>query len=95
MDYTIASEIAGNIEIKLELEADNGDIDRDFKVTVSDKAGNYNVPEEGGEITGFRLSTSWISRLLHYNLPIVIAGGCVLLAGIALAVFLIIRKRSK
>ena len=95
VDYTIASEIAGNIEIKLELEADNGDIDRDFKVTVSDKAGNYNVPEEGGEITGFRLSTSWISRLLHYNLPIVIAGGCVLLAGIALAVFLIIRKRSK
>ena len=51
--------------------------------------------DEGGEITGFRLSASWIARLLHYNLPIVIIAGSVLLAGIALAVVLIVRKRGK
>lgn len=94
-DYEITSETSGNVEVRLELEADGKDIDRDFKVTISDKANNFNDLSEGGEITGFRLSASWIARLLHYNLPIVIIAGSVLLAGIALAVVLIVRKRGK
>ena len=94
-DYQITSETAGNVEVRLELEADGKDIDRSFKVTISDKATNVNDLSEGGEVTGFRLSASWFARLLHYNLPIVIAAGGVLLAGIALAVILIVRKRGK
>ena len=93
-DFT-KTETSGNIEIKMQLEADNGDIDRNFKVTVSDKAGNFNNPQDGGEVNGFRLSTSWISRLLHYNLPLVIAAGVVLAAGIGLLIFLLAKKRKK
>ena len=94
-DYTISSETNGNVEVRLELEADGKDIDRDLKVTISDKANNFNDLTEGGEVSGFRLSASWLARLLHYNLPIVIVAGGVVLAGIALAVFLIVKKRSK
>lgn len=93
-DYTI-SETSANIELNLKLESANGNIDREFNVVVYDKAGNRNDLEECGQVKGFRLSTSWIARVLHYNLPIVIAVGGVLVAGIALAIFLAIRKRKK
>jgi len=93
-DYTI-SETSANIELNLKLESANGNIDREFNVVVYDKAGNRNNLEECGQVKGFRLSTSWIARVLHYNLPIVIAVGGVLVAGIALAIFLAIRKRKK
>ena len=93
-DYTI-SETSANIELNLELESANGNVDREFDVVVYDKAGNRNDLEECGQVKGFRLSTSWVARVLHYNLPIVIAVGGVLVAGIALAIFLTIRKRKK
>lgn len=93
-DYTI-TETSANIELNLKLESANGNIDREFNVVVYDKAGNRNDLEECGQVKGFRLSTSWIARVLHYNLPIVIAVGGVLVAGIALAIFLAIRKRKK
>ena len=93
-DYTI-SETSANIELNLKLESANGNIDREFNVVVYDKAGNRNDLEECGQVKGFRLSTSWIARVLHYNLPIVIAVGGVLVAGIALVIFLAIKKRKK
>ena len=93
-NYTM-NETNANIELNLEIEGADGNIDREFDVIVYDKAGNRNDLEECGQVKGFRLSTSWIARLLHYNLPIVIAVGGVLVAGIALVIFLAIRKRKK
>ena len=94
-DYMITSETSGNVEVKLELEADGKNFDRNFKVTISDKANNFNNLSEGGEVKAFRLSATFIARLLHYNLPLVIVIGCVVLAGIAFLIFMFIRKRKK
>ena len=85
-------ETSGNIELKLSLQADGNNNERDFKVTVTDKAGNKN--EDGG-VTGFILGASWLARLFRYNLPLVIIVGALVLGGIAFGVVMAVRKNNK
>ena len=85
-------ETSGNIELKLSLQADGNNNERDFKVTVTDKAGNKN---EDGEVTGFILGASWLARLFRYNLPLVIIVGALVLGGIAFGVVMAVRKNNK
>ncbi len=89
-DYEM-TENAGAIELKLKLEADGNTEDRQFSVSITDKANN---PSES-EVNPFRLSASWLARLLHYHLPLVIIIGSVVLLGIAFAVFMAVRKNKK
>lgn len=89
------TETTGNIELNLSLEADGNDREREFKVSIKDKAGNENVASEGGLIDGFKLGANWIQRLLHYHLPLVIIIGSVVLLGIGFLVFLAARKNKK
>lgn len=89
-DYEM-TENAGAIELKLKLEADGNTEDRQFNVSITDKANN---PSES-EVNPFRLSASWLARLLHYHLPLVIIIGAVVLLGIAFAVFMAVRKNKK
>ena len=90
-DYEL-SETAGSVEVKLNLEADGNTDDRAFKVSITDKAGNSN---KDGIVERFRLSASWIARVLHYQLPLVIILSAVLLALIGLGIFFIVKKRKK
>lgn len=90
-DYEI-TETDGSVEVKLQLEADGNTDDRSFKVNITDKAGNSN---KDGVVEHFRLSASWLSRLLHYNLTLVIIFGAAVLVLIGLAVFFVVEKRKK
>ncbi len=89
-DYKVTTS-AGTVETVFTINSDQKDGDRKLEVSVKDKAGNNS--EE--QVSEFQLGASFISRLLHYHLPLVIAGGCVILAGIAFAVFMNVRKRKK
>lgn len=90
-DYQKTEE-ANMIELRLKLEADGNTDDRSFKVSITDKAGNEN---KDGEIAPFRLSATWLARLLHDHLPLVIILGSLLLLAIAFVVFMIVRKNNK
>lgn len=82
---------AGSVEVNLELDADGNDVDRNLKVMISDRAGNSTTKE----IKDFRLNATWIARLLHYNLPLVIGAGVLLAAIIAGLCILASKKRKK
>ena len=86
------SETAGSVEIRLELEADGNTDDRNFKVSITDKAGNSN---EDGVVERFRLSASWLARLLHYHLTLVIIIGVAVALLIGFIIFLIVKRRKK
>ncbi len=91
-DYQLNDSTSGSIELKLSLAADGNDKDRTFKVSIADKAGNIN---EDGEVNGFRLSASWIARVLHYQLPLVIGIGAALVLLIGVVIFIFAKKRKK
>lgn len=91
VDYEI-SETAGSVEVKLELKADGNTDDRSFKVSITDKAGNSN---KDGVVERFRLSASWLARLLHYHLPLVIIICAAVAVLIGFLIFFIVKKRKK
>ena len=80
----------GSVNVKLDLEADGNTGERELRIVVNDSAGNV------GEmiIDKFHLSASWIARVLHYNLPIVIAVIAAIIAA-AVAIILISKKRRQ
>ncbi len=82
---------SGSVEGKLNLEADGNTNDREFKVIVSDRAGNVSAET----VTHFRLSASWLARTLHYHMPLVIFLTIFVLAAIGVCIFLITKKRRQ
>lgn len=78
----------GSLQTKITLNADGNTDDRELKVVSKDKTGNEGIVE----VKPFRLSASWLVRLLHYNLPAIIITAAVI---VALIVLIILLKRKK